>query len=278
MNLKQLTAVAVSVVLAAGALAGCGSPAPAGTDNAASTASTSAVKTITGADDLKDARVGVQEGTTGDLYVSDEMGVEKVSRFKRALDATMDLKNGKLDAVVVDDLVAKKLIANSDELKILPEELTKEEYAIAVKKDNAELTGKINDALKVMESDGTIQKIYDAYVQEDEAALAELQAKPEPAGDTALIMGTNAEFPPFEFKDDAGKVAGYDVEIAKEIARQTGMSLSIEDMAFDSLIAALSSGKIDMVIAGMTVTDERKQNVDFSDNYYKASQVIIVKD
>lgn len=276
MNLKKIMAIAVSVMLSVGALAGCSST-PAG-DSTSGTESTGDTKTIASAADLQGARVGVQEGTTGDIYVSEEIEGVEVSRFKRALDAVMDLQNGRLDAVVIDDLVAENLIASNEGLKILPEELTKEEYAIAVNKGNTELQSQINEALKTMEADGTIETIYNAFVQEDEAALQELQAKPEPSGDSTLTMATNAEFPPFEYKDDAGNITGYDIEVAKEIARQLNMSLAIEDMAFDSLIVALTSGKADMVIAGMTVTEERQQNVDFSDNYYEATQVIIVNE
>ena len=82
---------------------------------------------------------------------------------------------------------------------------------------------------------------------------------------------------PFEYRDDAGEVAGFDVEMAKEIARVLGMSFKVEDMNFDSLPAAVSSGKITMAVAGMTVTDERKENVDFSDGYYTSTQVIMVQ-
>ena len=277
MNLKKIMAIAVSVMLSVGALAGCSST-PAGDSSTSGTESTGDTKTIASAADLQGARVGVQEGTTGDIYVSEEIEGVEVSRFKRALDAVMDLQNGRLDAVVIDDLVAENLIASNEGLKILPEELTKEEYAIAVNKGNTELQSQINEALKTMEADGTIETIYNAFVQEDEAALQELQAKPEPSGDSTLTMATNAEFPPFEYKDDAGNITGYDIEVAKEIARQLNMSLAIEDMAFDSLIAALTSGRVDMVIAGMTVTEERQQNVDFSNNYYEASQVIIVNE
>lgn len=277
MNLKKIMAIAVSVMLSVGALAGCSST-PAGDSSTSGAESAGDTKTIASAADLQGARVGVQEGTTGDIYVSEEIEGVEVSRFKRALDAVMDLQNGRLDAVVIDDLVAENLIASNEGLKILPEELTKEEYAIAVNKGNTELQSQINEALKTMEADGTIETIYNAFVQEDEAALQELQAKPEPSGDSTLTMATNAEFPPFEYKDDAGNITGYDIEIAKEIARQLNMSLAIEDMAFDSLIVALTSGKADMVIAGMTVTEERQQNVDFSDNYYEATQVIIVNE
>lgn len=94
-----------------------------------------------------------------------------------------------------------------------------------------------------------------------------------------LIMGTNAAFPPFEYTTTNGLVGefdGIDVAIAKKIAESDGKELQISDMEFDGLISAVSTGKIDMAVAGMTVTDERKQNVDFSDTYYVAAQVMVV--
>ena len=94
-----------------------------------------------------------------------------------------------------------------------------------------------------------------------------------------LIMGTNAAFPPFEYTTSQGLVGefdGIDVAIANKIAENVGKELQIEDMEFDGLVASVSTGKVDMVVAGMTATDERKQSVDFSDPYYVASQVIVV--
>lgn len=95
-----------------------------------------------------------------------------------------------------------------------------------------------------------------------------------------LIMGTNAAFPPFEYTTSQGLVGefdGIDVAIAQKIAESRGQELKIEDMEFDGLIASVKTGKIDMAVAGMTVTEERLQNVDFSDPYYTATQVMIVK-
>jgi polar amino acid transport system substrate-binding protein len=92
-----------------------------------------------------------------------------------------------------------------------------------------------------------------------------------------LVMGTNAEFEPFEYRNDKNEVVGFDVDMSKKIAEKAAQELKIEDMNFDSLIAALDSGKIDMAVAGMSVTEERKQNVDFSDFYYTSKQVIVVK-
>ena len=93
-----------------------------------------------------------------------------------------------------------------------------------------------------------------------------------------LTMGTNASFPPYEYVDDNGKIVGIDAEIAQAIADKLGMKLEIKDMEFDSLIPAVKSKSIDLVLAGMTVTEERKQSVNFSDSYSTGVQVVIVKE
>jgi len=102
---------------------------------------------------------------------------------------------------------------------------------------------------------------------------------PEPQ---ILTMGTNAEFPPFEFVADnnrglVGQFDGVDVALAKKIADEYGYEFAIENMAFDALIMALESGRIDFIAAGMTATDERRKTVDFTETYYKAVQYMIVK-
>lgn len=96
------------------------------------------------------------------------------------------------------------------------------------------------------------------------------------SSDNVIVMGTNAEFEPFEYRDGL-EITGFDVEIAKKVAEKLGKELVIEDMAFDSLIMALNSDKIDFIAAGMTATDERKTQVDFSDSYFNSQQMIIVK-
>ena len=90
-------------------------------------------------------------------------------------------------------------------------------------------------------------------------------------------MGTNAEFPPYEYYEN-NEIVGIDVDIMQSIADKLGMELKIEDMAFDSIIPAVSTGKIDVGAAGFTVTEERKKNVNFTDTYATSKQVIIVRD
>lgn len=91
-----------------------------------------------------------------------------------------------------------------------------------------------------------------------------------------IVMGTNAEFPPFEFIGDNGEVDGFDAALVKEIAKRINADVTIENMEFKSLIGSLATGKIDLAAAGMTVTDERKLEVDFSQTYFTATQMIIV--
>lgn len=96
-----------------------------------------------------------------------------------------------------------------------------------------------------------------------------------------LVLGTSADYPPYEFHksiDGKDQIVGFDIEVAKEIAKDLGVKLEIKDMKFDGLLAALDQGNVDIVVAGMTPTPEREKNVDFSNVYYQAVQTIVVRD
>lgn len=102
------------------------------------------------------------------------------------------------------------------------------------------------------------------------------EAKPQ----KKLVVGMSADFPPYEFhKVINGKdtIVGFDVDIAKEIAKDLDAEMVPEDMSFDSLLPALQSGRVDLVLSGMTPTDERRKSIDFSDVYYRSKQVIMVR-
>jgi len=91
-----------------------------------------------------------------------------------------------------------------------------------------------------------------------------------------IVVGTSADFPPFEMVNEKGEIVGLDIDIAKKIAEKLGVKLVIKDMAFEGLIPALLSGDVDMVIAGMTITEERAKVVDFSIPYFEADQAVLV--
>ena len=95
-----------------------------------------------------------------------------------------------------------------------------------------------------------------------------------------LVVGTCADYPPYEWhlvQDGEDKIIGFDIDIAQAIADELGVELEVKDMDFDGLIPALSTGKIDMIIAGMNPTEERKQSVDFTDVYYTQKDALVIK-
>lgn len=114
-----------------------------------------------------------------------------------------------------------------------------------------------------------------AEEQTEEAADASEDSGPLTATDGVLVWATNAEFEPYEYRE-GGEIIGIDAEIAQRIADEIGCELEVADMNFDSIVSAISTGKADIGIAGMTVTEDRLKNVNFSDPYVNAGQAIIV--
>lgn len=232
---------------------------------------------INGISDLTGKKIGVQNGTTGEAWVMDNVEGVKLSSFKSGIDAALDLKNGAIDAVVLDELPAEEIVKKNPELKIVRDPYfadNKEEYAIAVKKGSVDLLMKINTAIELMKGNGEYEALVNAFMPTD--GVIQIPADIPLSGDKVLKLGTNASFPPFEYVEGKN-VVGFDITMGQKIAAVAKTKLEVVDMAFDSLIPALQSGTIDFIAAGMSVTEERKKNVDFSQAYFASEQVIIVR-
>lgn len=128
------------------------------------TASDSGIK---GVADLAGKKVGVQTGTTGDIYASDDDTIGEVVQYDSGTEAVLALSQGKINAVIIDNEPAKKYIEKYDNLIIIDEEYTYEEYAMCIAKGNTELTAKINEALDALEKSGALQAIIDKYIKEN---------------------------------------------------------------------------------------------------------------
>lgn len=125
--------------------------------------------TVTQAADLSGKKIAVQEGTTGDFVASGDYGTIEgadVKRFKKGADAVMDLKNGSVDAVIIDKNPAQEFVKANDDLKLIEDESATEEYAFAVQKGNTELATAINDCLVEMKEDGTFDSLIEKYINE----------------------------------------------------------------------------------------------------------------
>lgn len=233
--------------------------------------------TITSVADLNDKKIGVQSGTTGEYWVQDNVEGVQLSSFKTGIDAALDLKNGAIDAVVLDELPAKEIVARNPDLVIVRDQTfadNKEEYAIAVKKGNTELLNSINKTIETMKANGDYEALIKAFMPVDGNIV--IPQNVATSGSGVVKLGTNAAFPPFEYVD--GKdIVGFDITMGQKIAADYGTKLEVVDMAFDSLIPALQSSSIDFIAAGMSVTEERQKNVDFSVPYFESEQVIIVR-
>lgn len=230
-------------------------------------------KKVESIDDLDGAKIGVQLGTTGDIYASGDYGDENVERYNKGAEAVQALKQGKIDAVIIDNEPAKAFVAENEGLKILETAYTEEQYAHAFQQGSP-LVAEFNQAIKELKEDGTFDAIVAYYIE------GKGEAYKSPKGieyKKTLVMATNAEFPPYEYYENE-VIVGIDVDLAKAIGDKLGYKIEIADMAFDSIISAVKSGKADFAAAGLTITEDRKKEVDFADSYYTGVQVVIVKE
>lgn len=232
--------------------------------------------------------IGVQKGTTGEFFLTgnadfgyDGFSNIEVKKYANGGMAVKDLQNGNISYVVIDGDVAKELVAKNDGLKVIEYPLTVESYGVAVDPNNAELLEQINAILASKSAE--IQKIFDNYTGVE--SEDDYNGEAIPAGevdnsnpDKQLVVATNAEFAPFEFKN-GDKFAGIDMEIAKLIADELGMELVIVHMDFDAVTTAVGKNNVDIALAGLTINPARAKVVNFSTPYYtEAYQVVICKD
>ena len=164
--------------------------------------------------------------------------------------------------------------ASDPVLKVIDIPLTSEEYAFAVKKGDAELLASVNSFLAEIKSNGKFDEIVNKYF--GDGTPTGVTSAAEDASKDQLVVATNAAFAPFEYKE-GDTYYGVDMEIMAALAESLGKELVISNMEFESVCTAVAEGMCDVAAAGLTVTDTRKEILDFSDSYYNASQVLITK-
>ena len=131
---------------------------------------------------------------------------------------------------------------------------------------------KINEALTKLKEDGTLQDIIDNYIGEDSVKGTKPYEIKDVKRNGTLKMATNASFKPYEYYEN-NKITGIDVDMMQAVCDELGMKLEVEDMEFDSIIPAVTSGKADVGAAGMTVTKDRLKNIDFTESDRKSTRL-----
>ena len=234
--------------------------------------------TVNSLDDLPGKTIGVQLGTTGDIFASDyEAEGSTIERYNKGADAVQALKQGKIDCVIIDAQPAQAFVEKNEDLTILEEDFAVEDYAICVSKDKPELTSAMNEALAALKAEGVLDQIIANYIGDDTKGTCPYESPADvDYSNGKLIMATNAAFEPYEYYEGQD-IVGIDAEIAKAVCDKMGYELQIDDMEFDAIINAVQSGKADFGAAGMTVTEDRLTSIDFTDSYATSTQVVIVR-
>lgn len=163
---------------------------------------------------------------------------------------------------------------NTAKVKVININLSDEVYALGVNKDDAELLASANEFIAKIKADGSFDKICNNYFGDGEPVA--VTSASEDASKDQLVVATNAEFEPFEYKK-GDQFYGIDMEVVKAFADSLGKELVIKDMNFDAVVTAVQQGKADIAAAGLTMNPARSAQVNFTESYYSASQQLIVK-
>ena len=164
--------------------------------------------------------------------------------------------------------------AKTPATKVIDIELTQEEYAFGVDKNQPELLKDVNAFIEKIQKDGTFDDVCNKYF--GDGTPTPVTSAKEDASKDQLVVATNAAFEPFEYKE-GDKYLGIDMEIAALLAKELGKELVIKNMDFDAVCLSVGQHKCDIAMAGLTVKEDRKEHVDFTASYYSASQKLVVK-
>ena len=236
----------------------------------------SSIRVITSYEDVSEARIGAMTGSTGEQIVLDRFPNADIKSFDDVMDAVTALKSGQIDAVITAYPTALNIAKHNLDLWYLPEPVEYENTAIAVKKGNEELLIQVDEIITELKNDGTFEKMKQNWFKTDLTPYNVIPIE-LPVDGKALKVGVSATREPFSFVDANQKISGHDGELARRIAQKLNRPIEFSDMTFSALIPALQSGKVDLIITGMTATDERRKTVNFSQPYFANAQVLLVK-
>ena len=244
--------------------------------------------TFATADEIAGHKIGVQTGTVHEQWVQEnlvdtgEMDEADLVRYERADQAILDLKSGRIEVVAMDYFAALAYVEQGGIELALEQNLSGENLAIAIPEGAAALKAELDQVVEQLRDEGFVDQLAQEYLagevgeaEEGEEELTgpmweEIQA----AG--KIVVGTSADYPPFEFINEDNEFDGFDMVLIKEFGDRLGVEVELQDIAFDGLIAALKAGQIDAIIAAMSATPERDQEVDFTINYYEGTDAILV--
>ena len=232
---------------------------------------------ITNLQQLEGKEFAVPTGTAADKLVLSKFPQAKFKYFNSVLDAALAVKAGKADAAAYDEPILKNIAAKNNGLTVLPEMITHDNYGFAVQLDQQELKKVIDLVVSELRKNGGYDAMRQRWLPKS-GNPAPMPDIPSGGGKGVLKLGTAAVTEPFSFVDGSQNVVGFDIELARLIAQKLDKKLEVVNMDFGAMIPALLSGKVDMIAACITITDERAKKVLFSEPYYTGGIAALVKE
>lgn len=222
--------------------------------------------------DLKDKRLAVLLGSVQDVYASKSYPRRNLFQYNSPSDMLLAVKTGSVDAALYDREALIDILRKDPSLGIVGDSLFSVPVGIGFNRNNSALRDRFNQFLKQIRQDGVYADMVDRWMTKGDTRMPVIPSRPDGG---VLVIGVVSDIGvPFSLMQD-NKLTGFDIEIAKRFAAFLGKEAKLQDMVFGGLIAAVSTGKIDMIASCMSITEERKKQIIFSDSYYETGTVAI---
>ncbi|MHC1708361.1 MAG: ABC transporter permease subunit [Bacteroidales bacterium] len=226
-------------------------------------------------EDIRDKRIGVLLGSIHDSWVSKNYPGSNILQFQNVSDLLFALNSDKSDVVFADHVAVKDIFKKNPGLDILAENVFIVPIASGFNSDNDALREQFNIFLTEIKANGVYDDMVDRWMVKDNTDMPEVKAE-KPNGSIRIGVVGDVGLP-FTIMQD-GKLVGFDIELGQRFAAKIGKTVEEVDMPFGSLIASISTGKIEMITASMMITEEREKQIDFSDPYYTSGVTVIAKE
>lgn len=219
-------------------------------------------------------RLAVIQGSASEIQARQYFSQNKLSFYLNASDALLALKDQKVDALAYDRDILENIAATVPDTIVVPQDYNSCDIAIGINKDQKQLLAQVNKALQNLKAGNIFKEMDNHWQSKDPAEIAPDLEKEDP-GLPELKIGTSATVPPWMYMHN-NKLTGFDKELSLRIAKALGRRTSFKIMEFDALIAALETGKVDLVISNLNETEERKQKIAFSQAYHVSRSTVLV--
>lgn len=263
MNYRRFSLQALVLVVGVMALAVCG--AAAGERGM-----------IRSARDLEGKRLGVLSGTMLDIAANNFLDLTQFVYYDDSESQVKALLSGEIDAFLDDEPVARFLASSDSRLAVVSGKLMEDEYGFAMRKSDVVLYERINKELRSMMTDGTVTRLEKKWLDSTDPADRIMPPASDRKSGRVLRMGVSPVSAPFVYSVN-GKAVGLDIELMQILVERLGMRLEVREMEFSELISSLQDEEVDIVGSCMSITEERKQIVRFTDSYYKGGVTAVTR-